>query len=195
LATIGYEELPVPAGGDAPTVPGHIAALAEAIDPHLVHDVVDAADRSTRFSDAPLSTLCIAADGTTWVKTDAATDTWATLWEPVPAWREITTLATGFEPGLTVPEIRRIGNQVWTRGRVQLTTGDPIPGNTTVLGTVPIDCRPSQLSFIPGGASITGDPITGLGRVEVGTSGNITFYSQDGTGTAWVDISGFYWLD
>ena len=48
MATIGYAQLPVPAGGDSPTVPADIAELAEAVDPHLLHLVDDQADRDIR---------------------------------------------------------------------------------------------------------------------------------------------------
>ena len=48
MATIGYAGLPIPGGGDSPTTPGHLADLAEAIDPHLWQHVTNLADGAGR---------------------------------------------------------------------------------------------------------------------------------------------------
>jgi hypothetical protein len=70
---------------------------------------------------------------------------------------------------------------------------------------VPDDCIPEQIASWDGGQSLTGDPSTAVGRMEafspdqdsnaLGGRGSLIWYSQDGTGTPWVDISGSYWLD
>ncbi|MFF2651463.1 hypothetical protein [Streptomyces sp. NPDC058045] len=207
MATIGYAQLPVPAGGDSPTVPAHLAHLADALDPHLVQHVQNLADRTARLANAPLQTLAIAADGTTWIKTSADTDTWITLYEPLETWRTLT-LAAGHESASPTPQIRREGRQVHLRGRVQRTDGGLIgTTNSAVLANVPSDCIPKQLAAFAGGSSITGDPMTGVCRVEITSpsqavgAGLVQMYSQDGSqgggtiGTQWVDISGSYWLD
>jgi hypothetical protein len=203
LATIGYAELPVPGGADSPTTPGHLADLATAIDPHLVHHVANVSQRDQKFADAPLHTAVTAADGSLWLKTSATSNTWATVYAPDPGWRPVS-LASGYEEDQTVPEVKRIGNQVWTRGRIRRTDGTPIAPNATKLGNVPGDCIPKQLATFAGGSSMTGDPIVGVARFEVysplntqQTPGSLMLYSQDAEayGFTWVDISGSYWID
>jgi hypothetical protein len=207
LPTIGYEELPVPAGGDGPDVPAALADLATALDPRLVHDVTDLADRNSRFSTAPQHTLCIAADGTTWVKTSSGSNTWATLWEPVPAWQAVTPLS-GYEEGSYPLQARKIGNQVFLRGRIQRTDGQVIPNDGVAIATVPTSCIPQeQIGAYAATSSLAGDVLIGVGKLEVldvntasslGDPGTILWWSQDGAtanGTPWVNISGSYWID
>ncbi|MFF4040557.1 hypothetical protein [Streptomyces sp. NPDC001816] len=210
MATIGYAALPIPGGGDSPTTPAHLAELAEAIDPHLWQHVTNLADRDARLSDAPAQTVAVGPDGTTWVKVSGTTNTWATIWEPFEDWQPLT-LASGFEAGQTLPECRIDRGKAHLRGRIQRTDGQLISANGVKLGSVPTDFIPQQISSFTGGASLTGDAMTGVCRIEVfspdqdanslGGRGSIIVYSQDGmqdSGTAglmWVDISGYYWLD
>lgn len=204
MATIGYASLPVPAGGDGPDVPAGIAALAEAIDPHLKHNVADQAERDERLADAPLHTMAVAADGSVWVKTSSTSGTWATVWEPDPAWRPVS-LAAGLSSGTTPPGIRRYGNLVHVRGTVEKADGELILGAPAFkIADVPTDCRPRYTGRGAGGQTIAGDPIVGLGRIEVlgegsvvneGTHGSIMWYTQDGTGSSWVGLDFSYWID
>lgn len=204
MPTIGYADLPVPGGGDAPVGPGAFAALATAIDPHLWQHATDMADRDAQYAAAALHTVVTADNGSVWVKTSAIANTWATIYEPDPAWRPVT-LASGFEAGQTDPEVRIVRGEAHLRGRVQRTDGVPIAVSGVKIATVPTDCIPNQISSFAGGASLTGDPAIGVGRVEVfspdqdgnalGARGSVIWYSQDGTGVPWVDISGSYWLD
>jgi hypothetical protein len=208
LATIGYADLPVPGGGDGPAVPGSIAALAEALDPHLVQHVTNAADRTTTLADAPQHTLAIANDGTTWVKTDSGSDTWATLWTPVPAWQDVTP-ASGYEGGSYAPQARMLPTgQVFLRGRLQKVDGTVVPDNGIKIGSVPTAMIPQvQVGSFAGQDSLQDDVQIGVGKVEVleattssslGVPGDIIWWSQDGPtagGTPWVNISGSYWID
>jgi hypothetical protein len=210
MATFGYAQLPVPGGGDSPTAPGDLAELAEAIDPHLWQHVADVADRDTLLSAAPAQTVAVALDGTTWVKVSSVSNVWITVWEPVADWEPIT-LASGYEAGQTTPEARIDRGRAYLRGRIQRTDSGLITTSGVKLGTVPTDYIPAQICSFAGGASLTGDAMTGVGRVEVfspdqdanalGARGSLIWYSQDGTqdsgtgGVAWVDISGSYWLD
>jgi hypothetical protein len=203
MATVGYAQLPIPGGGDAPVGPGSLAELALAIDPHLLQHVTNKAERDELYDDAPLHTAVTANDGSLWIKTSASTNTWATIYEPDPGWRPLP-LAAGFEADQNDPEVKRIGNQVWLRGRVRKTDGTTITTNATKIGNVPSDCIPQQLATFAGGSSITGDPIVGVARFEVYSPlntqqapGSLMLYSQDGEsyGFTWVDISGSYWID
>ncbi|MDX2863502.1 hypothetical protein PV338_46075, partial [Streptomyces scabiei] len=99
MANLGYAELPVPAGGQSPTVPAHLAALAEAIDPHLRQTATDLADRTTKYATAPAHTLVTADDGTMWLKISSVADTWVTIWEPPPLWDLTLTLSAGLQEG------------------------------------------------------------------------------------------------
>lgn len=209
MATFGYAELPVPGGGDGPTMPGHLAELAEAIDPHLWQHATDEADRDTKYSTAPALTAVVALNGTVWIKTSSGS-TWVTVWEPLPEWQPLS-LASGYEAGQTVPEGRVDRGKVSLRGRIQRIDGGLVPAAGVKLATVPTDFIPEQISSFAGGASLTGDPMTGVGRVEIfspdqdanalGARGSVIWYSQDGSqdggtpGVPWVDISGSYWLD
>ncbi|MGW7473651.1 hypothetical protein ACWGIT_18910 [Streptomyces cyaneofuscatus] len=208
MPNLGYAQLPVPAGGDAPVGPGALAALVTALDPHLTQHVTDQAERDTLYAAAPIHTLVSASNGSLWLKT-AASNVWATIYEPLPAWRTIS-LSAGYESGELTPQVRRVGMEVHVRGRLIRTDGTPFPMNGIKVGDVPADCRPAQPSTWAGGASLAGDPMTGVGRMEVlgnssssslGSSGALCWFSQDGlqvvsgTGPTWIDLSGSYWLD
>ncbi|GAA3727269.1 hypothetical protein [Streptomyces tremellae] len=201
MATIGYAQLPVPAGGDAPTVPAAVAELATALDPHLVQHVTDQADRDNRLAAAPVSTLALAADGSAWTKT-STTNTWFTLAEPLPDWAPMS-LASGMEADQDAPQYRIIGQQVWMRGSIRKTDGSLLPLAGVQVATVPDEAIPRHIGRLAAGASLTGDAAIGVGRVEVLASstglsqgpGAVMWYSQDGSGVTWCDISGSYWLD
>ncbi|MFC8520821.1 hypothetical protein [Streptomyces sp. NPDC057257] len=210
MATFGYANLPVPGGGDGPTMPADLAELAEAIDPHLWQHANDQADRNTKYATAPVQTVVVALDGTTWIKVASDSNTWITVWEPVADWVPLT-LASGYEEGQTTPEGRIDRGRVYLRGRIQRTDSGLIAASGVKLATVPTDFIPAQISSFAGGASLTGDAMTGVGRVEIfspdqdanalGARGSLIWYSQDGSqdsgtpGVMWVDISGSYWLD
>ncbi|AQW55303.1 hypothetical protein ACIQPP_05640 [Streptomyces violaceusniger] len=204
MATIGRANLPVPAGGNSPTVPADIAALAEAVDPHLRHTVTNKAQRDTLFADAPAHTLVTADDGSMWLKVSSTSNTWVSIYEAPEAWRPLP-LASGFTAGEQAPEIRRIGTHVWMRGRVQRVDGAVIFNlSATKIAQVPADCVPLALASGAAGQSVVGDPVTGVGRIEVlatgwerpeGGAGSVLWYSQDGTGSTWVGCDLEYWID
>lgn len=200
MATTGYADLPIPGGGDAPDGPAALMALAQAVDPHLVHHVADQAERDADFATAPVHTMVAAQDGSLWLKLSATANSWATVSEPTPAWRPIT-LAAGMTTSNAA--VRRIGKRVYVRGTVERTDGAVIT-STTKLGDVPEDCWPQYTSRGAGGSTITGDPVVGVGRIEVlgsgsnvngATQGALMWYSQDGGGTPWVGIDFSYWTD
>ncbi|MFB7212693.1 hypothetical protein [Streptomyces sp. NPDC056255] len=188
---LGYAGWPIPSGGDVPDGPAQLAAIAAAIDPHLVQHCADVADRDALYSTAAARTLVIAANGQTWIKTSAA-NTWVSLWEPAPAWKPLT-LASGMGPGGITPQYKVVGRQVFMRGRVVKADDTVLVGDGQVLAPVPADARPQQLCAWAGGQSLTGDPVTAVCRIEAASS--VVWFSQDGTGTTWVDITGSYWID
>ncbi|MBQ1122653.1 hypothetical protein [Streptomyces sp. B15] len=204
MATFGYADLPVPGGSDAPTGPAALAELAQRIDRHLVQHVADQAERDATLDDAPLHTVATAQDGSLWIKTDGFSNTWATIWEPLPDWRPIEP-ASGYQGGAYTPQVRRVGNQVWLRGRLQRVDEAVIPTNGVKIGQVPDDCIPQeQVGSIAANSSLADDVVIGVGKLEVldantasslGDPGAITWWSQDGSGTSWVNISGSYWID
>jgi hypothetical protein len=208
LPNIGYAELPVPAGADAPTIVDALADLATALDPRLWQHVEDLADRNATLASAPQHTVANAADGTTWIKTDGGSNTWVTVWEPLPAWQNVT-LTSGYQSsGGYTPQARLIGSQVNLRGRIERVDGQVIPINGVKVGTVPTSCIPQeQVGTYAGTCSLAGDVIIGVGKLEIletdtsstlGDAGDITWWSQDGptaTGTPWIAINGAYWID
>lgn len=208
MATIGYAQIPVPGGGDAPVGPGALAAMAQVVDPRLLQHVQDQAERDATYSDAPLHTAVTAEDGTLWIKTSTTENTWATVWAPDPEWRPVGMLS-GYQGDTYTPQARRIGNQVWLRGRISRVDAAVIPNSGVGIATVPADCIPqTQVGAYAATSSLAGDIVIGTGKLEVldadtssslGGPGTITWWSQDGdtaaSGTPWVNISGSYWID
>lgn len=207
MAEFGYAKIPVPAGGDAPVGPGALAAMATAIDPHLLHHVVDQAERDAQYGDAPLHTAVTADDGSLWLKTSATANAWATIYEPDPPWRPIELLA-GYQGDAYTPEVRRIGQHVWLRGRIARTDQTVIPNQGVGIAKVPDDCIPQvQIGSFAATSSLAGDVTIGTGKLEIldvgtasslGDPGTVLWWSQDGAtsaGTPWVNISGDYWID
>ncbi|MBL3670817.1 hypothetical protein JL475_33640 [Streptomyces sp. M2CJ-2] len=204
MATLGYASLPVPGGGQSPTVPADMAALAEAIDRHLVHYVANKAERDSRFASAPVHTIVSAADGTVWKKT-AAGNTWATWWEPAPGWDRTVTLKPAFQAGDVSLGLMLLdgGRRVELKGRVERVDSTNITDpNAVNLGSVPADCIPPSLRTWAGTCSMAGETTDGAGRLEIlgtntssgyGVAGDILWWYQGTGGTPWVDISGYYW--
>ncbi|MBP5922190.1 hypothetical protein F3K32_18220 [Streptomyces sp. LBUM 1483] len=207
MPTIGYAQLPVPAGGDGPQVVSAVADLATALDPHLVQHAEDQADRDARFSTAPVHTLVIAEDGTAWMKLDSGTNTWTTIHSPLQAWQSTLTLKSGFEES-TVPLGVRVKDDthVYLKGRIERTDGNKIlDANAVNLGAVPSGLiPPTELRTWAGTCSMAGTTTLAAGRLEVlntgtasayGVAGDILWWYQGPDGTDWVDISGDYWMD
>lgn len=205
MATLGYAALPVPGGGQSPIVPADIAALAEAIDPHLRHSAADLADRTNRFAAAPAQTLVTAANGTVWLKTSSVTDTWVTIWEPPPVWDRTLSLKAGFQEGDVDIALMALdgGRRVELKGRIERTDGTLITDpNAVNLGAVPADLIPAELRTYVGACSMGGTTTDAAGRVEIlgtettsayGVAGDLLWWYQGTDGTNWVDISGYYW--
>ncbi|MDV6290338.1 hypothetical protein R2F25_30485 [Streptomyces sp. UP1A-1] len=142
-----------------------MAALALAVDKRLVHPVDDAADRDANFGDADPGTVTVSLAGTVWVK--VADGTWITAHEEPEAWRNLP-LPAGYVGGEESPKIRRVGKQVWMRGRVERTDGGLITSSGDIkIAQVPDDCIPKALASGGAGMTLLGDPVVGLGRVEV----------------------------
>ncbi|MFD8937334.1 hypothetical protein ACFV0R_19130 [Streptomyces sp. NPDC059578] len=204
MADLGLAGLPVPGGGQAPTVPAHLAPLALAIDQHLVQHAVDQADRNAKYSTAPLHTVVAAEDGSVWVKTSATTAVWATVYEPPPAWRPVT-LASGMQQtGETTPQVRRIGRRVYLQGRINRVDGLNLTGEVVNLCRVPADCIPTELRTYPGACSLGGTTTDASGRWEIlgtnsasayGDPGDLLWWYQGEGGTPWTDLAGAVWLD
>lgn len=206
MATIGYAALPVPAGGDAPQVPTDLAELATALDPHLVQHAEDQADRDSRFATAPIQTLVLAEDGTAWMKLSSLTNTWSTLAAPLQAWQPTITLKTGFEEGAVDLGVRvKDATHVYLKGRIERTDATNIlDANAVNLGAVPSGLIPTELRTYAGTCSMAGATTDASGRIEIletttasayGDAGDILWWYQGTDGTAWVDISGDYWID
>ncbi|AZM53342.1 hypothetical protein DMA15_12735 [Streptomyces sp. WAC 01529] len=207
MATVGRAKLRIPSGADAPVGPGALYELGEDVDPHLIQHVADQAERDATFADAPLHTFVSAEDGSLWVKTSATANTWATIYEPLPAWRPLELLG-GYQEDTYTPQVRRIGKQVWLRGRIARTDGTVIPNGGIGIAKVPADCIPQEeIGAYAGTSSLAGDVVIGTGKVEIldvgtasslGNPGTVLWWSQDGAtaaGTPWVNVSGSYWID
>ncbi|MFE6426732.1 hypothetical protein ACFVOB_14840 [Streptomyces rochei] len=203
---IGRAQLPVPSGSQSPTTPGDMAAFALRVDKFLAHPVDDEAERDARFADADPGTVTFSrVDGTMWGLVEGVNEnTWVTIHEEPEPWRNLP-LVSGFTAGEEAPKIRRVGKQVFIRGRVQRTDGGLITSSGDVkLAQVPNDCIPVALASGAAGQTLLGDPVIGLGRVEVlpqgwekpaGGPGSVIWYSQDPPGSSWVGVDLTYWID
>ncbi|MEV8396239.1 hypothetical protein ACFVAF_34545 [Streptomyces sp. NPDC057596] len=194
MPTIGKANLPIPAGADGPTVPAHLAALAEAIDPHLVQHVTDQAERDTLYASAPLHTLVTAENGSVWIKTSAKENVWATLYEPLPPWKPLALWAGVNASSGFVAEYRVYRGRAWLRGRVERADGNLWIGDGPTIAATPAAALPTSLRSWVGATSL-GDQIkVGTCRLEA-TPTSIIWRSKEANGTPWVDITGSYWLD
>lgn len=81
-------------------------------------------------------------------------------------WIDVT-LRAGFSASSEAPRYRRIGRQVFLRGRV---AGTFAAGNTYILGDIPAGFRPNPLILFPLAGS---NAATSGGRLWVDTSGQI----------------------
>jgi hypothetical protein len=102
-----------------------------------------------------------------------------------------------------LPKIRRIGSQVFVRGRVELTAGGNFAASqSTPVMTLPSDCIPSS------GADLVGTSTSSVGQIGLArfqanspsdptNPGMIILITGSGPNPAsgWVGIQGSFWLD
>lgn len=102
-----------------------------------------------------------------------------------------------------IPQIRRVGAQVYVRGRVELKSGANFPvASGYVLGTMPSDCIPTKVGDVVGVATTASGQI-GDSRFQVAASdgagggGQISFWSGSGPTpiSPWLGFVGSFWLD
>jgi hypothetical protein len=102
-----------------------------------------------------------------------------------------------------MPQIRRVGAQVFLRGRMELKTGANFPASSAyVLATVPSDCIPLKTADLVGTSTTAASQI-GICRYQVaqsdgsGGGGQISFWAGTGPtpNTPWVGFTGFFWVD
>lgn len=102
-----------------------------------------------------------------------------------------------------LPKIRRIGAQVFVRGRVELTAGGNFAASaSTPLITLPSDCIPSSGADLVGTSTSSVGQI-GLARFQVNSPsdptnpGSIILITGSGPNPAsgWVGVQGSYWVD
>lgn len=145
----------------------------------------------------PIGALCIRTD--TKVLYTAISGTWIAI-PFVEPWRTLS-MPNGVrgynnnDPEW-VPQVRRIGAQVFIRGRVELTSGAIIP-NQQVLVTLPSDCVPSDAVDLVG-TSTTGANQPGIARYQIDASTNqVKFFAGGGPtpSSSWLGIQGSYWVD
>lgn len=166
--------------------------------------VYTAASAGAMPSGVPSGSLCTRTD--TKELYEYVSSTW-TLLPYVEPWRTAT-LKSGIRGYSNndpqwIPKIRRIGSQVFVRGRMELTAGGNFAASiATELITLPSDCIPTYPTEL-GGASTTAGTQEGVARFQVNPNtyatdpGTIVLYTGSGPtpATPWVGIWGSYWLD
>lgn len=102
-----------------------------------------------------------------------------------------------------LPKIRRIGSQVFVRGRMELTAGGNFPASAvTMVIDLPSDCIPVKSGDLTGTATTGGTAQHGFARYQVNAAtdvnpGTIALYVGTGPtpATPWIGIQGSYWID
>jgi len=124
-------------------------------------------------------------------------------WIPLPyveAWRTLT-LASGVRgyqssSAIWLPRIRRIGNQVFIRGRVELVSGNNW-ATGYVVATLPSDCEVAYPQDVVGTCT-TGSGQIGTARFQIDTdTQNIVFFAGSGPNpnTPWLGLNCSFWMD
>lgn len=109
-----------------------------------------------------------------------------TGWKTLP-------LASGITPNSdsVIPQYRRIGEAVYLRGGVK-----GIVNDSTLVGTLPADCRPTRVvHFIQNKSASGGVPM--IARWKIETNGNITmvFSYDQSDATHWFALDTNYLVD
>lgn len=177
MPTTPLAKTPYPSGSDAPAAAADMMRFLTHIDPKLVHDAVDEADRDARYSDGPKGILVVSGDvKKVWLKIADGTPRWIAIYEDTGWVDKGFTVAQGFEIGGHL-RARRVNKVVELRAHL-LRTGDAIkanqytyPGNVADLNIIAV---PAQ--FWPDAPTTVVMPF--LSNVTAGTmsltsSGNI----------------------
>jgi hypothetical protein len=135
-----------------------------------------------QYRDGAISGTVERWDGTTWQPYDTG---WVALTMPT-GYTQFSTNA----PPLT---IRRIGNWVQIRGRIQRTAGN-IPAGETLTGIIPVGFRPAGpvngYVDAQGSTSAVAPASSGTLRLEIQNAGNIIIASGFSLGSNWVAFGG-----
>ncbi len=188
---------PVP--GATPTKPGqHLAAIAggsnsaQWVDP-LVYVASSSGGMPTGI---PTGSLCVRIDNNALYRYTGSG--WIALVPPDPGWSFLTLPSgtrgyNGNDEGWR-PKYKQIGNQVFMRGRIELTSGANFANGYSF--NVPAGLEPQDAYDITGTATVSsGQP--GISRFQLNETGVITFYAGSGPtpATPWLGWNFSYWID
>jgi hypothetical protein len=164
--------------------------------------VYTASSAAAMPSGVPTGSLCVRTDspslyqytGSAWVTLAANQQGWQTL--PLPSGtRSYTDTSV---PATFVPQYRRIGNQVWIKGRIELTSGGTFPGGYSL--PLPTIIAPANTIDAPG-TSTTGGGQIGVCRWQInpdfGSGPSMVFFAGSGPNpsTTWLGFNVTYMLD
>lgn len=196
-----FAQLRVPDENAGDDVPADLSFLAEQLDTGLVLRAASAADRDSKFYDAPSGVICVvknADDALTdpgkvfgvYLKTSGAgTATWGTLWEPPAALSLVaitlndayTTRGTpAYDPGV----FREAGGIfAQCSGAIVRADGTPIQ-SSSVIGYLPSGYLPLRpANDFPVAITSSSSYTTSEPKVSLQADGTMTYY---GTPTNWV---------
>lgn len=144
MPTTPLAKTPYPSGSDAPAAAADMMRFLTHIDPKLVHDAVDEADRDAKYGDGPKGIVVVSGDSRkVWFKTGAGLQ-WLAIYEDTGWVDKGFTIAQGFEIS-THLRARRVNKTVEIRGQM-LNTGDDITAN---LHTNPGNIADKNMCSIP----------------------------------------------
>lgn len=189
-----FAALRVPDENAGDDVPADLSFLADQLDTSLVLKAVSAAERDSKFYDAPSGVLCVIRDGSgvvsgVYIKTSGAgTATWGTVWEP-PSALTLTaiTLADDYTTRGTPsydPGVYREPGGIFAQmsGAIVRVDGTPIQ-SSTVIGYLPSGYLPLRVNDFSVAITSSSSYTTSKPKVALQVDGTINYF---GTPTNWV---------
>lgn len=171
-------KVPYPTGTDAPAAAADMMALVMGMDPRLVLPAIDEADRDSKYSDAPASTMVVSGPSKKiWVKTGPGPTDWWTVSER-QEYRTGFTFLSGWEE----VDVFAIRNAATTEVRVKaLRTGDEISGDPHTAA-LPGNISPdSDVCIVPAQVSATVSNFLVVGTYKSSVTSGAASLSTNGT--------------
>ncbi len=144
----------------------------------------------------PTGTLCVRIDNNALYQWNGGG--WTAIVAPDPGWAFLTLPSgtrgyNGNDEGWR-PKYKKIGNQVWIRGRIELTSGANFANGYSF--NVPAGMEPQDAYDLTGTCTTAAGQI-GVARFQLNETGIVTFYAGSGPNpnTPWLGWNFSYWID
>jgi hypothetical protein len=140
----------------------------------------------------PVGSLCVRTDLIALYTYQGTTDGWNALVPTEQAWQTLTlpsgTRGYSNNNADFLPKYRKIGDQVWIRGRIELTAGGNFASNYTI--TLPSQLAPGY-TIDATGTSTTASSQPGVSRWQINPDGTMVFFAGSGPvpATPWLGFN------